>query len=71
MEKEISKMAYYKMPQNEPVVKEVKDNTNSNSLLQKPERKSTPTIDTENRPAMTAVVVFEALRKKRQGLKNA
>jgi hypothetical protein len=59
MEKEISKMAYYKMPQNEPVVKE------------KPERKATPTIDSENRPAMTAVVVFEALRKKRQELKNA
>lgn len=64
-------MAYYKMPQNETVVKEVKDNTNSNSLLQKPERKATPTIDSENRPAMTAVVVFEALKKKRQELKNA
>lgn len=56
------------MPKQQTAV-EKKDN--NASLLQKPERKTAPTKNTENKPAMTAYIVFDALRKKRQELKNA
>ena len=68
MEQELSRIAYYSMPKQQTAV-EKKDN--NASLLQKPERKTAPTKNTENKPAMTAYIVFDALRKKRQELKNA
>lgn len=68
MERELSRMAYYSMPRQQPAVETKGNNT---SLLQKPERKMAAMESKENRPAMTAYVVFDALRKKRQELKNA
>ena len=68
MENELSRMSYYSMPKQQTVVKEVENNT---GLLQKPERKMAKTESKENKPAMTAYVVFDALRKKRQELSNA
>jgi len=68
MERELSKIAYYSMPRQQPAVQKKDNNA---SLLQKPERKTAPNKSIENRPAMTAYIVFDALRKKRQELNNA
>ena len=68
MERELSKIAYYSMPRQQPAVQK-KDN--STSLLQKPERKISENKNADNKPAMTAYIVFDALRKKRQELNNA
>lgn len=56
------------MPRQQPAVQK-KDN--STSLLQKPERKISENKNADNKPAMTAYIVFDALRKKRQELNNA